>query len=125
MSVNRHVNLRVGKNAGVLLLSQVGIRGLALFFNSHLGRRLGVEALGRYITMLAVEGLMLAVISLGLNVYAIRELSRCTTKEETETLLGVFLPMRLTTGLLGILLLNIVIAPMFYGQQYRILTAVV
>lgn len=118
-------NVRIGKNASALLLSQIGIRFMSLVFNAEIGKILGIEALGRYLSMLALEGLALAVISLGLNVYTTRELSRHIEKSHYEVLLGSIFGIRISAALLGTLVLNLGIAPLFYERNYFYLVNIV
>jgi O-antigen/teichoic acid export membrane protein len=119
------MNARVGKNAAVLLISQVSVRALALIFNAQLGRILGIGALGRYLGMLALEGLCLALISLGLNVYLTRELSRTEDRKMMEQLLGTALSIRIVSGIIGIALLNLVVSRIFYDASYHQLSLIV
>ncbi len=101
------VTFRVSKNALALLIAQVGTRILALLLSAQMTRTVGVEGLGRYLLVMTVEGIALAVTDLGLNVYTLREFSRAPKR--TESLLGSALALKTAAVLLGVILLNVVV----------------
>lgn len=111
------VTQRVGKNALSLFVMQVGTRGLSLWLMAHLSRATGVEGLGRYILAMTVQGVALAVAEWGLNVYATRELAHLPSEEDTASILGTLLGLKVSTSLAMTLLLNFVIAPLFFPDR--------
>ena len=113
--MNRGVALRVSKNAIALLTAQVGTRVLALLLSAQLTRSVGVEGLGRYLLVMTVEGIALAVTDLGLNVYALREFSRDPAR--TERLLASVLVVKAGAALLGVMLLNGVMPWVWPGRR--------
>jgi O-antigen/teichoic acid export membrane protein len=114
---------RVSANALALLASQGGARLLNLALIASLTRALGVASLGRYLLAVTVQGVTLAVSDLGLNTLATREFSRERPTREGEALLGTVLALKLVGSLLGALLLNGLVAPLFFGGDRRVLIA--
>lgn len=105
--MKRGLLFRVSKNAAALLSAQVGTRVLALLLSAQMTRTVGVAGLGRYLLVMTVEGIALAVTDLGLNVYTLREFSRAPGR--TENLLGWALTLKAVAVLLGVILLNTVV----------------
>lgn len=106
---------RVGKNAAALFIARTGMLLLGLWLNGQLTRTVGVAGLGRYLLALTVEGVTLAGVNAGLNLYATREFSR-SDAENTPSLLGSVLALKTLLALAGILLLNGGVAPLFFSD---------
>lgn len=102
--MKRGVAFRVSKNALALLSAQVGTRVVLLLFSAQLTRAAGADGLGRYLWVMTVEGIVLAVTDLGLNVFSLREFARAP--ESTERLLGSVLALKSVAVVLGGVLLN-------------------
>lgn len=98
-------HVRVGKNAAALLVGRVGVMALGLWLNGRLAQTVGLEALGRYLLALTVEGIALALVNAGLNVFAVREFARRDT-QGIQTLLGTILALKTTAAVLGIAAVN-------------------
>jgi O-antigen/teichoic acid export membrane protein len=110
--------LRVGKNAAALLVARAGLLLAGLWLNGQLTRSLGIAGLGRYLLALTVEGIALALVNLGLNIYAVRELARCDD-EEAETLLGTVLAVKGLAALIAMVLLIGAVIPLFFAGPRR------
>jgi O-antigen/teichoic acid export membrane protein len=116
---------RVSVNALALLSAQVGARLLNLFLIAQVTRVLGVAGLGRYLTVMTVEAIALAVVDLGLNTFVIRELARERSRQEVEALWGAVLGLKFLAALCGILVLNALVAPLVFPGERRVLIAIV
>jgi O-antigen/teichoic acid export membrane protein len=116
--VKRRALLRVGKNAAALLVARGGLLLAGLWLNGQLTRSLGVAGLGRYLLALTVEGIALALVNLGLNVYALRELARCED-EAAEALLGTVLMLKGLAALAAMAILNGVLIPLLFAGPRR------
>jgi O-antigen/teichoic acid export membrane protein len=130
--VKEHALARVGKNALALLVAQAGARLLNLLLVAQLARRLGAAALGRTLLAMAVEAITLAVADLGLSVYVVREFAalpagRASTDRarEMERLWGATLALKLAAAACGILVLNVLVAPVFFPGERRVLIGIV
>ena len=113
---------RVGKNAAALLMARSGVLLLGLWLNGQLTRAVGAAGLGRYLLALTVEGMTLAVVNAGLNLYATREFARSDARN-IPSLLGSVLVLKMLLALAGILLLNSVIVPLLFTDARRMLIA--
>ncbi|MBN1262719.1 MAG: oligosaccharide flippase family protein [Anaerolineae bacterium] len=106
--------LRVGKNALALFLARVGTLLLGVWLTAQLARSAGPAGLGRYLLALTVEGIALAVVNLGLNTYATRELSRHPEGEAANSFLGQVLSVKVLAAVAGWGLLNGLILPLVF-----------
>lgn len=104
---------RIGKNTVALLAGRISVLALGLWLNGQLARTVGIEGLGRYLLALTVEGIALAVVNMGLNVFATREFAR-SDAEVTRTLLGAVLVLKTAAAIFAIVLLNGLIAPLLF-----------
>ena len=103
---------RVSLNAAALLVGQAGARVLNLILISRLTRALGLAVLGRYLLAMTVQAIALAAADLGLSTFATRELAR-EDGHDAEAIWGTVLGLKLAAGLLVVLLLDVVVAPLF------------
>jgi O-antigen/teichoic acid export membrane protein len=122
---------RVGKNAVALLIAQAGTRALNLVLVAWLTRTAGAASLGRYLLAITVEAVALSVVDLGLNTFAVRELSKERLPTEAgegpavEELWGTLLGLKLLAALGGMVVLNALIGPLFFPGERRVLIAIV
>jgi O-antigen/teichoic acid export membrane protein len=116
---------RVGKNALALLAAQTGARLLSLLLIAQLTRAAGAASLGRYLLAMTVEGVTVAISDLGLNIFTTREFVRDRSAADAQTLWGAVLGLKLLAAALGILLLNGVVAPLFFPGERRLLIALI
>lgn len=114
---------RVGRNAAALFAARVVVLLLGVWLNGQITRTVGVAGLGRYLLALTVEGITLAIVNAGLNLYATREFAR-DDPDTTATRLGVVLVLKALAALLGMALLNGIIAPLFFEGARQKLIAV-
>jgi O-antigen/teichoic acid export membrane protein len=130
--IKEHALARVGKNALALLVAQAGARLLNLLLVAQLARRLGAAALGRTLLAMAVEAIALAIVDLGLSIYVVREFAALSTDEastdrgrELESLWGATLALKLAAAACGILVLNVLVAPVFFPGERQVLIGIV
>jgi O-antigen/teichoic acid export membrane protein len=112
---------RVGKNALSLFAAQAGRRLLALVLSIQLTRHLGAAGLGRYLLATTTAAVALAILDLGLNVLAVRELARESAPEEKEPFWSAVLGLKVLTACGGIALLNGLVAPLLFPDERRLL----
>jgi O-antigen/teichoic acid export membrane protein len=98
---------------------------LNLLLVAQLTRAAGVAGLGRYLLAMTVEGVAVAVSDLGLNIFATREFSRDRSPADAQALWGTVLGLKLLAAALGILILNGVVAPLFFPGERQLLIAMV
>jgi O-antigen/teichoic acid export membrane protein len=84
--------LRLGANLASLVF--------ALFTATLLLRHLGVEESGRYVTVMSLAGIALAIVDQGLNVSASKDLTMCP-REERRDLLANVVGQRILVGALA------------------------
>lgn len=123
--IQRGALARVGKNALALLAAQTGARLLNLVLIAQLTRAAGAAGLGRYLLAMTIEGVAVAIADLGMNIWTTREFSREHTAADAEALWGTVLSLKMLAAASGILVLNVVVAPLFFPGQRRLLIAVV
>ncbi|MBN1921810.1 MAG: flippase [Anaerolineae bacterium] len=121
--MSQRTSLRVSKNAVALLMARVTMLLLGLWLNGQLTRAVGIARFGRYLLALTVEGITLAVVNAGLNLYATREFAR-ETYEDQAALLGSVLALKAFLALGAIVLLNGVIAPLFFAGTQQAVIAI-
>ncbi len=114
---------QVSMNAVALLGGQVGARLLNLWLVARLARALGVAELGRYLLAMTTQAIALAVVDLGLNTLTTRELAQDQVRDR-DAVWGTVLILKVASALLGVLLLNVVVAPLFAGERGALISIV-
>jgi O-antigen/teichoic acid export membrane protein len=101
---DEHVGTRVirggAQRAVGLVVANLFTAGSALI----LLRYLGVDAFGRYGTVLALVGVVYGISDMGLTVTGTRELALCSTPEEQRDMLGHILGLRIVVTTIGVLI---------------------
>jgi O-antigen/teichoic acid export membrane protein len=119
--IQRHTGARIGKNALALLAAQGGGMLFSVLLASQLMRTVKAAGLGRYLSVLTLETIVLSVADLGLNTLTVRDLSQKRSVEETASFWGTVVTLKLLTALTGMLVLNGLIAPLLFGDQQGLL----
>lgn len=115
---------RIGKNALALVVAQAGARVLNLLLLAQVTRALGTAALGRYLLAMTVQAIVLAVTDLGLNTYTVREWAK-QAPSTTDERWGMVLMLKLAAALCGVVILNLVVAPLLFAGERQVLLAIV
>ena len=118
-----HSSSRVSINAVALLGGQVGARLLNLWLIARLARALGVEELGRYLLAMTAQAIALAVADLGLNTFTTRELAK-EQAPARDAVWGAALGLKVASAIVGVLVLNAVVAPLFPGERQTLISIV-
>jgi O-antigen/teichoic acid export membrane protein len=127
-----HTLARVGKNALALLAAQAGARLLNLILVGQLTRRLGAAALGRTLLAISMEAIALAIADLGLGIYVVREFAALSLADpstaeaqEWKELWRAILALKLTATACSVLVLNLLVAPIFFPGERQVLIGIV
>jgi O-antigen/teichoic acid export membrane protein len=114
---------RVSINGVALLGGQIGSRLLNLWLIARLTRALGVTELGRYLLAMTAQAIALAAADLGLNTYTTRELAKDQVPGR-EVVWGTVLGLKVLSSLIGVLILNAIVAPLFLGERAALVSIV-
>jgi len=116
-------SLRVSINAVALFGGQVGARLLNLWLIARLARALGVEELGRYLLAMTAQAIALAVADVGLNTFTTRELAKEQVPAR-DAVWGAALGLKVASAIVGVLVLNAVVAPLFPDERQTLISIV-
>jgi O-antigen/teichoic acid export membrane protein len=96
---------KIAKNAAILLLSEILMRGLSIFYIAALARYIGTRGIGQISTATALTGMLVLVIAPGLNTLLVRDVAADHDKVGAYVLHSLFIKFLLSVPFFLLVLL--------------------